>query len=151
LATPRRLWCSCTIIDYLKGEARAAEHCDAILAQAERGELEIVVSALAAAEVAKVNDASDEAEELISEFFSRFYVVVANVDVRVAREARRIVRTYGLKPLDAVHFATALVHGIGVLETYDDEMIRKLDRKEGDPRVTVRMPLYEGTARIPGF
>lgn len=71
----RRLWDSCTIINYLAG-VPVAKPCELILEQAERGELEIVTSALAEAEVVKLDKELDEdSEKMIVEFFGRDYVV----------------------------------------------------------------------------
>ena len=143
----RRVWCSCTTIDYLKGEPRAKPHCDLIINDCIAGNVEIVVSVLSHIEVAKVgNLTDDDAEARIQEFFNRPYVVSATIDLAVAREARRLVRTYsGLKPLDAVHVATALRWNIPILETYDDQMIGIVNGREGNQPLVVRHPTYEGT------
>lgn len=52
MATPRRLWDSSVIIGYLAGSLEVAEDSTLIVEQAEQGELEIVVSAMATIEVA---------------------------------------------------------------------------------------------------
>lgn len=143
---PRRLWCSCTIIKYLAGSPEAAD-CEPITQQAAEGQLEIVVSILAEAEVIRVRaDVGEVAEALIREFFGRNYVIRAALDVSIAEKARDIVRKYNLKPLDAVHVATALHHNIPILETFDDEMI-EVSEKEGDPPLVIRRPVYEEIAR----
>lgn len=149
-APTRRVWCSCTIIDYLKGAARAEPDCQQIIDSAERGETEIVVSALAEAEVVKVDPADPDSETKIREFFARPYVIRVALDIRVAEMAREIVRTYGLKPLDAVHVATALRAKVPTLETFDQEMIDKVNGKEGNPPLQIRNPTYEGQLRLPG-
>lgn len=53
--TKRVCWCSCTIIDFLQGTDRAKEHCPAIVEAARRGELQIVISAMAEAEVIRID------------------------------------------------------------------------------------------------
>jgi predicted nucleic acid-binding protein len=147
---PRRVWCACTIINYLVGKEVAAE-CKLIVEQAKRGELEIVTSILAEAEVVKLEGGlSEGAEARIREFFGRNYVIRAALDVPVVELARDLVRRYrGLKPLDAVHIATALHHNVPILETYDGDMIRLVNGKEGNPPLIVRNPLYEGTRPLP--
>ena len=141
---PRRVWCSCTIIKYLAGDP-VAQVCEQIVEQGERGEIEIVVSTLAEAEVVKVEgELEDDAEAMIREFFGRNYVIRAVLDVPVAETARELVRHYsGIKPLDAVHIATALRHNIPILETFDEGML-KINEKEGDPPLVIRTPIYEG-------
>lgn len=144
---PRRLWCSCAILYYLAGRQEAHPDCQQILDQGERGQLEIMVSVLAEAEVAKLEGGRDDDAELrIREFFGRNYVIRAGLEVAIAREARRLVRTYaGIKPLDAVHIATALHHKVPILETYDTDMM-KISGKEGDPPLTIQRPTYDAAA-----
>ena len=141
---PRRLWCSCIIIGYLAGDDALKEACPRIIEQAGRGELEIVVSAVAMAEVAYLKGVPvEDSEARIQEFFSRDYIVPIAIDPIVARAARGYIRGHTLKPLDAIHLATAEVWRIPTLETTDPDLL-KLDGRVGDPRITIRRPLYEG-------
>ncbi len=147
MAPPRRLWCSCLVIDYLSGAARNKDECESIITAAKAGEIEIAVSALALAEVAYLGDeGADVAEAKIAEFFRRDYVVVAQLDFEVGEEARRLVRAYKddpkLKPLDAAHLAAAIRYRIPLLETEDDDLLR-LDNQEGTPPVRIRRPTRE--------
>ncbi len=151
----RRLWDSSVILGYLAGYAELRDDCEAILAQAERGEIELVVSAMAAVEVAYLHGASDQdAENRIREFLGRRYVIPVAIDVRLAAAARELVRRYrnspSLKPADAIHLATAIQLGIPVLETADGDLLR-FDGREGMPPLRIRRPLYEGTSPLPGF
>ncbi len=150
MAEPRRrVWCSCVLLDYLAGKERARPHCDLIINDCKPGTEEIVIAALAEIEVIKLGGMSDsEAEDRIQEFFSRRYVIVAQLDRRTSEIARGIVRNYGLKPLDASHVATAIRRGIPLLETYDGDMITRLNGKEG---LVVRHPTYEGMMPLPGL
>lgn len=152
---PRHLWDSCVIIDYLAGRPEVAEACKKIIAQAERGELEIVVSSIATIEVAYLKGSADQdSEARIRELFGRNYIVPVAIDVRVALLARHLVRKYRsepkLKPPDAAHLATALQWSIPVIETTDPHLLR-LDRQEGEPSITIRRPFYEGSVRMPGM
>ena len=154
MAASRRLWDSSVVIGYLAGYPRIADACKNINSRAERGELEVVVSALATIEVAYLQGVDDiTAERLIQEFFGREYVVPVAIDVRIAHNARTLVRKYkhgpSLKPLDAAHVATAIQWSIPVLETTDDGLLR-FDGLEGNPPVTIRRPLAEGNYRMPG-
>ena len=127
---------------------------DGILKQAEDGNVEIVVSTLAIAEVAYLDGFTDQAaEQRIREFFSRDYIVVAGVDERVGEIAQSIVRKYRFQrrvnPRDAIHLATAVNFGIPVVETSDEEFWF-FNELEGSPLVLVRAPLYEGNIPMPG-
>ena len=154
MAASRRLWDSNVVIGYLAGYSGIADACNNIISRAERGELEIVVSTLATIEVSYLEGVDDmTAERLIQEFFGRDYVLPVAIDVRVAQDARRLVRKYrqgpSLKPLDAAHLATAIQWRIPVLETTDDDLLR-IDGREGSPPVTIRRPLAEGNYPMPG-
>ena len=151
----RRLWDSSVVIGHLAGQTEFAEVCPQILEQASRGETQIVVSTMAATEVAYLEGLSDpDSEAKIREFLGRDYIVLVALDVRVASMARDLVRRYRngprLKPADAIHLATALHLSIPILETTDPDLLR-LDRLVGDPPITIRRPLYEGPNRIPGI
>ncbi len=153
MPTPRRLWDSCTIIGYLAGSPAVGETCSQIIEQAERGELAIVVSAMAMIEVAYLEGMDDqESERKIREFFGRDYIIPVAVDVRVASDTRGLVRKYRsgpkrIKPPDATHLATAILLDIPVIETTDQDLLRF----NGHKGVTIRRPLYEGPGRLPGM
>lgn len=69
----RRMWCSCTIIDYLKGADRA-KPCIEIINHMRAGTWEILTSVIAEGEVAHLGDTVDHetAEKMIQEFFWAF-------------------------------------------------------------------------------
>ncbi len=155
MPVPRRLWDSCVVLDYLAGRPEVGETCSQIIAQAENRELEIVVSVVATIEVAYLDgSAHQESEDRIREFFGRAYIVPVAIDARVAEIARRLVRTYRadpkIKPFDATHLATAIQWRIPVIETTDRGLLR-FDQREGEPRITIRRPLYEGPGSMPAF
>ncbi len=134
----RRAWCSCTIIYWLRGDPKAAD-CDGILARAQAGEFEVLVSLLAYGETVKIDGITDEdAEERIQEFFSRPYVVRAAVDLTVVERSRQLIRKYALSGVDAIHLATALVHGASIFETFDDKLMKKVKNGGGIDGLTVR-------------
>ena len=152
----RRLWDTSVIIDFLEGTSRASPSVPLIIEEARRGDTKIFVSTLAEAEVVKINGVlTAQQESMIAEFFSRSYVVRAQLDQRVAAIARRITRTTSLdpnmrtiKPPDAVHIATAERWGITVVECYDRPLEKTLaDHPNLLPGITVREPLYEGQVR----
>ena len=151
----RRLWDSSVVIGYLAGDQRLYPACAQIIQQAERNETEILVSQMAVVETAYLKGQSDaDSERLIREFFSREYVIPVNVDGPVSAIAQGLIRKYrsnpGIKPPDAVHLATAILWQIPVVETADGPL-RRFNRLEGSPLVSVRFPLYDGRQRIPGL
>ncbi len=152
---PRRLWDSSVVIGYLAGEADLAEPCGDIIEAAQRGELEIAVSIEAAIEVAYLKGHDDDtSERLIRELFGREYIIPIAVDMQVAAVARDLIRRHRTPPTiktkDATHLATAIQWNIPVMETTDGGLLR-FSGLEGNPPVTIRRPVYEGTRRMLGF
>ncbi len=155
MPVPRRLWDSCIVIGYLAGYEDLKPNCPLIIEQAERGELEIVVSVIATIEAAYLEGYSDpDSEALIQEFFSRDYIVPVGIEAPVAPIARGLVRRYRhelrLEPPDAAHLATAIQWNIPLIETTDPDLLR-LNEREGNPLIRIRKPLYEGPQRMPGL
>ena len=149
---PRRVWDSCIVIGYLAGYEVLKPDCLQIIEQAQRGELEIIVSAFTPIEVAYLQGYSDrDAEAKIKEFFSRNYIIPAAIDVPTAEIARGLIRkyrdTHRIRPPDAAHLALAIQWKVPILETTDNDLIR-LSELEGIPRVIIRKPLYEGQQRL---
>ena len=152
---PRRLWDSSVIIGYLAGQDDLAEACTNIIDGAERGELDIVVSTIAMIEVAYLRGFDDEDSEMkIRELFSRDYIIPVALDTRVSAIARGLVRKYRegpkINPPDAGHLATAMQWQVPLLETTDPDLLR-LDGREGDPKIIIREPMYNGPQRLTGF
>ena len=148
MPTARRVWDSCIVIGYLAGYPGLREQCELIIDSVKRGEVEIVVSALAMIEAAYLVGYSDnDAEARIREFFGRRYVVPVQIDAPIAAIARDLIRrhrsTRKIEPGDATHLATAIQWKIPLIETTDDDLLR-FDRVEGRPLIIVREPLYEG-------
>ena len=151
----RRLWDSVIVLGYLAGYEDLKPDCPLIIQQAQRGELEIIVSEMAKVEVAYLTGQSDsESEALIREFFSRDYIIPVSVDDPISTIARNLIRKYRngpkIKPPDAIHLATAIQWHIPVIETADTDFL-KFDRREGNPLISVRRPLYEGINPFPNF
>ncbi|MCH7786479.1 MAG: type II toxin-antitoxin system VapC family toxin [Chloroflexi bacterium] len=156
MAVPRRVWDSCIVIGYLAGYEELKPDCLQIIEQAKRGELEIMVSALATIEVAYLQGSSDaDSEAKIQEFFSRDYVIPVAIDISIAATARYLIRKYSnnydykLRPPDAAHLALAIQWKVPILETTDTDLLR-LNELEGTPPVVIRKPLYEGQPRLMG-
>jgi predicted nucleic acid-binding protein len=146
MGLPRRVWDSNVVIGFLCGSPQTKPDCELIIAQAERGELEIVVSAIVEAEVAYLKGVEeDDAELKIREFFSRDYIIVAAVDRPVTRLARKLIRQYHLtESPDAVIMATTVHLQVPILETYEKGLLG-LDGSKCDPPIVIRQPQYSGT------
>ncbi len=125
---PPRAWDSDAFLGWLQAEPGKQEACRPVIRAAERGELTIVASTLALAEVLTMRGETPipaEAADKVEAFFQQPYIIVRNLDRRTAELARQIVWGCQVKAKDAVHVATALRAGVSVLETFDAGLITR--------------------------
>jgi hypothetical protein len=125
-----------------------------VLEAAERGEVEIVVSALTLAEVLWMKNSPRlpaEERQRIRDFFKREYILVVDVNRRVAEMAQDVVWKHSVKPKDAVHVASALLARAEYLDTFDGELIKLSGKVGGNPLlhmghpgVTTQQDLFQG-------
>lgn len=110
-----------------KGEDPAKVQLAANLLQlAEDGHYEVVASTFLAAEVIKSPGSptplDPQEESTIAGYLQRGFIVMYEVDMRIAEKARQLSRDFGLKPPDAVHVATAIRGGCDQFLTWDDKL-----------------------------
>ena len=126
-ASPRRIcWDACTWIALIQREQGRYEACRAVLALAEQGNVEIVVSGLCLVEVCKSPPTAAAGDpDQIAAFFDTDYIMVVPVDRAVGNAARKLMmsRHPGLKPPDATHIATALLTNCNELNTFDGVLL----------------------------
>jgi len=125
----------------LKPEEARKPACHDVISAAERGEIQILTSAVSLTEVIKLNkgpiEIPQEHEERISRFFQQEYIVVVQVTRFVAESARSLIwRFPHLRPKDALHAATALYARIEELHTFDGDFL-PLDGQVGTPPLKV--------------
>jgi predicted nucleic acid-binding protein len=146
--SPSRVaWDSCTWIAHIQRERilgpdgktviedRGAM-CRPVLDAAERGVIEIVVSAIALVEVLARNRTSGFDDQQVRDFFDNDYILLVNVDKQLGDFARRLMLAGhpGLKPPDAVHPATACAANVDAFHTFDDRLLALdglIDRLDG--------------------
>lgn len=144
-----RLWDACVIHDYLDSTPKAAINARHIVDAARRGDLEIWVSEFSHVEVAYLASEKDsaKAETIITDFFDESYIVPVSLDPFVSKKARELIRKYRIKGKDAIHVASALVHGVPIVETFDIPLLNKMAKNtEG---IIVREPLMTGQTAMP--
>jgi predicted nucleic acid-binding protein len=110
---------------------------------AESGEIKIVTSALTVAEVVRVKDMERlpiEKEGVLYDFFQHEFNIVVSVDWFVATRARRLIFDYPtLKPMDAIHLATAIKAKVFEMHTYDGGLLA-MSEKVGVPSMQICEP-----------
>jgi len=152
---------SCVFIELLQRDDKdRTEACDYLMGLAEKKELVIVTSTVAITEVNKLPESSalpEEQSKKILAAFQRSYFKPRPVTRAVAELAHELTRTHGLKNLDAIHVATALLSRVSVLYTYDGPKQRRRGILRhhlsiGSPPLRIEMPpappvepLYKGT------
>jgi predicted nucleic acid-binding protein len=114
----------------LDDEEGRAEHVERLLLKASAGEAQIYTSAITTTEITKGPKAddpalTDEQATTFARFLEHEYVTQVSVDPIVAEKAKELRRAHhGLRTPDAIHVATAVVIGAGVLYTYDKRQLR---------------------------
>lgn len=151
-ATRRRYWDSDCFIGWLAAESDKVDDCRTVIRAAERGEVVIVTSSLAIAEVVKLrhhNPIPSESADQVRKFFRQPYIVVRELDRFLAEEAQSMVWDHGVDPKDAVHVATALRVGVEQLDTFDAKLIASSGRI-GNPPLLIGRPFVQEQLALPG-
>lgn len=141
-----RCWDTSAFIAFLEKEKERIKQCRQVIRAAEEGKTIIYASTFAITEVCRPRGAggrkfADAAADLDAFFFSNPFIRVVAVDRRVAVEARTLCWDHGMKPPDAVHIATALIHRVPVLETFDKGMLNLAGKLKDS--VEIRQPTAE--------
>jgi len=98
-----------------------------VLTEAQVGRVRIIASAFLHAEVIRDRGEDkplDPTKELVVDnFLQRSFISWVELDIAGARDARTIVRRFGLKPPDAVHLAAAVRGKADIFFTWDERVI----------------------------
>ena len=137
-ANPRRIYLDANVfLAYISGEDGRAGTVQSVLEEARRGEIEVITSILSIAEVAyaaheTAQGLTSDGEAAIDELWKPASpITLVDASEATARDARRIIRkskTDQVKTpgsVDAVHLATASIHGCDAIFTYEKDASRK--------------------------
>ena len=153
MAEPRRsiYWDANLFLTYIEGTPGRLPALDVLLASAATGQgLTIATSAVTLAEVAFVEAEKRsrvldlDIEAAIEELWNSPGITIVEFDPVIGRAARDLVRGSiitrpGLKPLDAIHLATALSTQVTEFHTYD-ATLHKHSGRLGFPISTPPLP-----------
>lgn len=135
MSKDRRYWDSNAFLGWFNGEPDKVDACGGVIRACERGDIEIVTSAVTLTEVIKVKgepSLKEEDEEKIKSFFENDYILIANLDRFVGEKARHLIWKHGhLKPKDALHVASALHTDCIVLDTFDSDLLKLNGKLDG--------------------
>ena len=138
----RRYWDSDCFLGWLAEEADKVDACRQVLDIAERGDIQIVTSALTLSEVLLMRGRSAvpaSRRATVRGFFGRSYIVVVPIGREIAERSQDLVWDHGIRPKDALHVASAISTGLTLFNTFDNELIGK-SRAEGLPDLTIERP-----------
>jgi len=136
-------WDSNAFLGFLNDEPDKADACTLVLKAAENGHLMIVTSAIALAEVIylKGQKKLDPAKRAkIDHFFRASYISVRNVTRETSDLARNAVWDNGVRPMDAIHVATACLHKIPAMNTFDGKLIARSGLVLAGHSLTIEKP-----------
>ena len=131
----RVYWDACCFLSYLEGDEDRLPILTALFESAQRGEIRIMTSVVSLTEVAYRSSEKDahqldnNVEEQIDALFADPAVTLIEYHEGIARRARQLIREAkfsvneerALKPMDAIHLASALSIGVDAVHTYDDK------------------------------
>jgi len=144
MAKERRYWDTDCFFGYLQEEEGKYDLCKSMITLAEKGEIEIVTSALTIADVLYLRPnkkkVPPEDAKKISDFFKRDYILIVELDRVIAEEAQALYWKHeALDTKDAVHVATAIKVHADTLDTFDSGLL-KLTGQMGNPPLPIVKP-----------
>ena len=129
MTTEKVYWDSCCFIHFFQQKHRPYYLALAQIAKAaESREIIIVTSTVSFAEVCKLPDLGGlpiSQSEIILKFMEHDYIEKWSADAWVCKEAHNIIRLLGLKPMDAIHMATAKMANVSVCYSTDTKKYRR--------------------------
>jgi predicted nucleic acid-binding protein len=132
---PKYYWDACAWIGLIRQEPDKIDSLRYVIEMAQKGQVEIWTSAFTLAEVFKRKCAGEQVglepteDTAFEDYLEQDYVQRVQVDVDVGTAARRLLRRFPQirKPQDAVHAATAALHSVDELHTFDGDDLLPMD------------------------
>ena len=135
----------------INGEEGRAETVRQILDAAEKQEIIVIASTFLVTEVIKIKGEalpiSIDTELEIDKVLMSERLLIVELDLTLALEARKLARIHGLRPGDSIHLATAIRHKAEVLLRYDDRFKSRTEIAG----LELCDPYWWGGAALPGL
>jgi len=150
---PRLYWDTSCFISYVNSKTEKVRHkvCGHILRKAQAGEVVICTSTFTIVEVIRPKHMphpaplSDEIVKALEGMFQWPFIKKYQVDETIALKAARLSRETNLKPIDAIHAATAIASGCDILQRWDRDFSKIAHHiKQEEPKYLTETPLLAG-------
>lgn len=142
---------SSVYIAAINGEDGRAEIVRQILNAAQTQQISVIASTFLVAEVIKIKGEESpipiETEADIDAVLLSERLLMVELDLTLALEARKLAREHGLRPGDAIHLATAIRHKAEVVLRYDDRFKSRTEIAG----LEICDPYWWGDAPLPGL
>lgn len=139
---PLRYVDSDVFLGWLKKEADKVDECQTVIKGAEEGKVRLVTSSVTLIEVIKLDrvlEIPETDQEKVTAFFQHDWIIVRQLDLRIAKYARELIWKHGFRWKDAAHVATAVIERIPRMDTFDGELIKQ-SGQIGDPPLIIGRP-----------
>lgn len=148
----RRVYLDSSVyIAAINGEEGRAEVVRQILDAADKEKITIIASTFLVTEVIKIKGEESpipvESEQVIDKVLMSERLLMVELDLTLALEARHLARVHGLRPGDSIHLATAIRHQAEVLLRYDDRFKSRAEIAG----LELCDPYWWGDAAFPGL
>ena len=135
MSKDRRYWDANAFLGWFLGEPDKVSSCETVIRACERGECEIVTSAVTLTEVIKLKGEpplKEADEQKIKDFFENDYILIAELTRFIGEKARHLIwKHQTLKPKDAIHLATAIDVDSPYLDTFDNGLLKLNGKLDG--------------------
>ena len=147
MKSPNRIyWDACTWLGLLNQEPDKLSDVELIYQKAEQGKVTLCTSAYTliecnrfADEEGKPKPLSEEGTMKLTIFFLKPFIQIIPLNTNIAHSALNLWRTEAKMRKDVIHVASALVHNIEMMHTYDNEDLlsrsREFHCKNGNPLI----------------
>ena len=144
---------SCVFLAWLQEEEDKADVVGALFDAASSEKLKILSSALTIAEVLNIKGLNSpipkEQRKKVRSLFENKWIIIRSVTRHVAEKSQELVWEDGIKPKDGIHVATAIVHKVPKLYSYDRKLISKGELSTNSGRVSISEPQQPEQGQLP--
>lgn len=137
-------------IDAIVGDTLIARAVQPLFDDAEKGQLQLLVSEVSVAEISRL-DGGPDVREMVDSFLANKYILRLPTTAAVSSKASSLIAEYALETCDAIIIATAMVHDAYVAYTHDGKMRKKIRKRHSVPSdaateiegLKIRSPLFD--------